>query len=182
MRPTNTSRFTVALTLLAATVALAGWSKTGDAKANFTGKGPAGFKIEGTTKALDVKDDGTTLTVIVALKDLETGIALRDNHMRNKYIEVDKFPEATLAVKLADLKEPADGKTASGSAKGTFTLHGVSKDASFKYVIACKGSTCKVKGEAEVNFNKHGIKVPSYMGITVKPDIKVGAEFQLKKG
>jgi 5,10-methylene-tetrahydrofolate dehydrogenase/methenyl tetrahydrofolate cyclohydrolase len=57
--------------------ALAGWTKTGDSVASFLGKGPAGFKIEGKTKSVDVKDDGKALTVVVSLKDLETGIDLR---------------------------------------------------------------------------------------------------------
>jgi len=176
------TRLTTLLTLLAATVALAGWTKTGDAVAGFSGKGPAGFKIDGTTKTVDVKDDGTNLTVTVSMKDLETGIGLRDRHMREKYIQVDKFPDATLVVPDASLKAPADGKSASGEGKGKFTVHGVTRDCTFKYDISCAGGTCKVKGTAPVNFNEHGIKVPSYMGITVKPDIEIRAEFQLKKG
>ena len=60
-------------------------------------------------------------------------------------------------------------------------MHGVSKDASFHYKASCKGGTCEVTGSADVNFNAHGIKVPSYMGITVKPDIQINTSFKMKK-
>ena len=135
--------------------------------------------MEGKTKAVDVKDDGKNLTVTVGLKDLDTGIGLRDSHMRDKYIEVAKFPDAVLVVPLANLKESADGAEAEG--KGTFTVHGVSKDISFKYKATCKAGTCDVEGTAGVNIKDHGINVPSYMGITVKPDITVSVTFQVKK-
>lgn len=168
--------------LALAATASAGWTQTGDAAAGFTGTGPAGFKLEGKTKAVTVKDDGKALTVVVGLKDLETGIALRDKHMREKYIEVDKHPEATLAVPLDALKVPEDGASLEAEAKGTFTVHGVSKELAFKYKASCKGGTCDVEGTAQANFKDHGVNVPSYMGITVKPGITVRARFQVKKG
>ena len=171
--------------LVFAGTALAGWTKTGDSVATFTGKGPAGFKIEGKTKSVDVKDDGKALTVVVSLKDLETGIDLRDKHMREKYLEVEAHPSATLTVPLNAVTWPEDGKTAESDEKnlpkGTFALHGKSKEISFKYKITNSGGTYTVVGEAPVNFNEYDVKVPSYMGITVKPDITVLATFSVKK-
>ncbi|MBL8919650.1 MAG: YceI family protein [Myxococcaceae bacterium] len=168
--------------LLLAGVALAGWTKTGDGVASFKGVGPAGFKIEGKTRSVDVKDDGKTLTVVVGLKDLETGIDLRDKHMRDKYLEVEKFPEATLAIPHDEIKWPDEGKSGEGSGKGTFSVHGKSKEISFKYKITNSGGTFAIEGEAPVNFKEHDVNVPSYMGITVKPDITVFAKFNAKKG
>jgi len=174
MRITN---WTVALVVITASAALAGWTKSGEGGASFIGTGPAGFKMEGKTKAVDVKDDGKNLTVTVGLKELDTGIGLRDSHMRDKYIEVAKFPDATLVVPVAGLKE--DGSET--ESKGTFTVHGVSKEITFKYKATCKAGTCDVEGTAGVNIKEHGINVPSYMGITVKPDITVSVTFQVKK-
>lgn len=173
----HSTRWTLAITLIAASAALAGWSKSGEGSASFIGTGPAGFKMEGKSKVVDVKDDGKNLTVTVGLKELDTGIGLRDSHMRDKYIEVAKFPDATLVVPVAGLKE--DGSET--EATGTFTVHGVSKEISFKYKAVCKAGTCDVEGTAGVNLKEHGINVPSYMGITVKPDITVSVSFQVKK-
>lgn len=129
-----------------------------------------------------MKDDGKAITVTVGLKDLETGIDLRDKHMREKYIDVEKYPEATLVVPLDQVKWPEDGKSGEGEAKGTFGMHGKTKEISFKYKISNTGGTYAIDGEAPVNFKEFDINVPSYMGITVKPDITVFAKFNAKKG
>ncbi len=178
----RTTRFLLAVAALLSTSALAGWSKVGDGSASFKGVGPAGFKIEGATSNVTLKDDGKTLTVVVNLKELNTGIELRDKHMRDKYLEVEKFPEATLAVPLDAITFAADGKTSEGSAKGTFSVHGKSKEVSFKYKMTNTGGTCAIEGEAAVNFKDFDVNVPSYMGITVKPDITVFSKFGAKKG
>lgn len=176
------SRVMVAAAMLVGASALAGWSRVGDGVASFKGVGPAGFKIEGKTKSVDVADDGKALTITVGLKDLETGIDLRDKHMREKYLEVEKFPAATLVVPLDAVTWPADGKSSEGEAKGTFSVHGKSKEISFKYKVTASGGTYAVEGEAPVNFKEFDVNVPSYMGITVKPDITVQAKFNAKKG
>lgn len=175
-------RLLVGITVLVSTTALAGWSKVGDGSASFKGTGPAGFKIEGKTKSVDVKDDGKALTVVVSLKDLETGIELRDKHMREKYLEVDKHPEATLSVPLDAVKWPEDGKSSEGEAKGTFAVHGKSKEITFKYKVTNAKGTYAVEGEAPINFKDFDVSVPTYLGITVKPDITIVSTFSAKKG
>ena len=177
------SAVVVAFALFAAASAVAGWTKGAAAPvAKFNGSGPGGFKIEGTTNALDVKDDGKTLSIVVALKDLSTGISLRDTHMRDKYLEVEKFPTTTLAVPLDQLKIPGNGAPGEGDAKGQVTLHGVTKEQAFHYKGTCsKDGLCDVTGTLPLNFNDYGIKVPSYLGITVKPDITITTTFQAKR-
>lgn len=174
-------RSLVVLALLLTTSAFAGWTKAGDGSASFKGIGPAGFKIEGSTPNVSLKDDGKTLTVVVNLKELATGIELRDKHMRDKYLEVEKFPEATLAVPLDAITWAADGAKSDGTAKGTFSVHGKSKEVSFKYKMTNTGGTVAIEGEAAVNFKDFDVNVPSYMGITVKPDITVFSKFSAKK-
>jgi polyisoprenoid-binding protein YceI len=174
-------RILVALAAVTLSTTAFGWSKAGDSSATFSGKGPAGFKIEGKTKAVEVKDEGGKLSVIVGLKDLDTGIELRNKHMRDKYLEVEKFPDARLDVAADALKVPGDGESVESTAKGTFSLHGKTKDVSFKYKAQCKAGACDIDGTADINFNDFGVNVPSYMGITVKPDITVRAQFQVKK-
>jgi len=173
---------TTAALVLAGT-ALAGWTKTGESVASFKGSGPAGFKIEGKTRSLDVTDDGKSLSVAVGLKDLETGIDLRDRHMRDNYLKVgEKGNEsAVLTVPVDAITWPEDGKATKGAAKGTFALHGKTKEVSFSYSISNAGGTYAISGEAPINFNEFGIEVSSYMGITVKPNITVFATFSVKK-
>ncbi len=178
----NTRRLVAALVMVTSAAALAGWTKgDGATSASFNGTGPMGFKIDGKTKAVEVKDDGKTLSVIVPLKDLETGISLRDRHMREKYLETDKFPEAKLDVPVDSLKVPEDGKSLDGEGKGTFSVHGQTKEITFKYKATCKAGVCDVDGQADINYKDYGINVPSYMGVTVKPELVVKTTFQVKK-
>ena len=90
--------------LFVSTVALAGWTKAGVGQATFSAIGTGGFKMEGKTPTVDVTDDGKVVTVVVGLTELVTGISLRDRHMRDKYLEVSKFPTTTLTVAIDALK------------------------------------------------------------------------------
>ncbi len=174
------TRFLVAVFTFVAASAFAGWTKDGEAQATFSGTGPAGFKIDGKTPDVSVKDDGKNFTVVVNLKTLTTGIGLRDSHMREKYLEVEKFPDATLAVPLSAIKLE-DGKVNEGETKGTFSVHGKSKEVSFKYKANCKASACDIEGSLPLNMKEFDVNVPSYLGVTVKPDITIKTTFKAKK-
>lgn len=162
--------------VLCATVAFAGWSKQGEGQASFKATGPAGFKIVGIAKNLEVQDDGSTLLVTVKLADLDTDNSLRNKHMLED-LEAAKFPVCTLTVPLAALKEGATDTVA----QGTFSLHGKSKDLPFKYTAKCAQGVCEVEGSADLNLKDFEVKVRSYLGITVKPEVSVSAKFQVKK-
>jgi polyisoprenoid-binding protein YceI len=156
--------------------ALAGWTKQGEAGASFKAVGPAGFKIVGLAKSLEVTDDGKSLTVSLKLSDIDSDNSLRDRHMLED-LEATKFPSCSLAVPLDVLKEGA----ADAEGKGTFSIHGKSKDIPFKYTAKCSAGVCDIEGSAAVNLKDYDVKIRSYLGITVKPDITVSAKFQVKK-
>ena len=158
-------------------VAAAKLSKTGTSTTNFKASGPAGLNINGSTADMTVADDGTTVTITVPLANINTGIALRDEHTK-KALEADKYPNVTLAVPRASLKFPADGASSSGDAKGSMTLHGQTKDVTFHYSAKRAGSTYTVTGNTSVNVDDFGVKRPSYLGVTVKPDVAIDTAFQ----
>jgi len=176
------SRAIVLVSLLAAPALFAGFALDGEATAGFKATGTGGFKMEGKTKAVAVADDGTNVTVTVTLKDISTGITLRDNHTK-KYLEVEKFPTTTLVVKKADLANPAGaGPIKLENAKGSFTCHGVTKEVTFNATGNCTAEgKCTVDGTINININDYGVKVPSYLGITVKPDVIVTSLFTVKR-
>ncbi len=175
------SRVLVLTSLLAASAVFAGFTSVGEGAAVFKAVGTGGFKMEGKTKQVAVADDNTTVTVTVTLTDIATGITLRDNHTK-KYLEVEKFPTTTLAVKKAALKIPEAAGPLEGSATGAYTLHGVTKDLPFTYKGACAADgTCTVEGSMNINMKEFGVNVPSYLGITVKPDVVVTSSFTVKR-
>lgn len=106
--------------------AAAAFSRPSDARVTFHAVGPAGLKIEGSTTELDVSEDSESVMVTVALGNLQTGIDMRDRHMREKYLEVEKYPQARLIIARSSLKLPQPGAQLKSEAEGTLSLHGAS--------------------------------------------------------
>ena len=144
------------------------------ATVNFYGKA-IGLNLTGTTNELKVSEDGGNVRFAVPLGTLKTGIALRDTHMRDKYLEVGKYPEAVLVVPRSGLSFPdADGKQTVGKVAGTMTIHGQTKPVNVSYKAKrVGGNAYDVSGDAEINIKEYGIDAPSYGGLVVKPDIKI---------
>jgi polyisoprenoid-binding protein YceI len=150
-----------------------------EAKVGFTCLGPGGLHIEGTGSELVVQEKDEALVVSVPLAKLTTGIGLRDTHMREKYLETAKYPTAELSVARGAVKFPADGETVDASAPGTLTVHGVSQAVTFHYRAVRKGNSYEVQGEVHLNMNDFSITPPSYLGISVKPEVDVTVSFRL---
>ena len=176
LRNTLTALGIGALLFAIPTAADAKLTRTGEPDVSFTATGPGGLKIVGKTKDLAVSDDGKVIKVSVALGNLTTGIALRDKHMKEKYLEVQSFPTADLLITRAALNLPESGDV-SGDLPGTMTIHGKSKTVNFHYSVNRSGSAFKVKGTVRVNINDFGITKPEFMGASVKPDVDVSVEF-----
>lgn len=174
-------RPSLALALVLATVAPgtpvhAKLSRVGAATVVVAAKATGGVNILGTTPELLLKDDGKTVLATVPLARLTTGIALRDKHMREKYLEVARYPNAELSVERARLKPPTSGPV-SADAAGTMTIHGRSKRIVFHYSAKRAGATIQVTATARLDLRDYGIVVPSFLGVTVKPEIDLTVTF-----
>jgi polyisoprenoid-binding protein YceI len=148
-------------------------------ESRFIAVGPAGLKIEGTTKDGSVSDDGKTIRVTVPLGNITTGISLRDRHMRDKYLQTASYPEASLEVARSALSFPKPGAEASSDVAAQVRLHGQSKTVTVHYTAKRDGSsaTLHVSGTMHLNMVDFGIEAPKYMGLTVKPEVDVSVRF-----
>lgn len=167
---------------------IAGWaasspafSRNGASSVVFNASGTGGVKIEGQTPDLEIRDEPDNFCVVVPLKNLSTGISLRDRHMKEKYLETDKYPNAELKVRRADLKVPAAGGKEETSANGLLKLHGQEKPVVFHYRASESGGLYSVDGTLHVNIADFGINTPSFMGMSVRPDVDVRASFRLEQ-
>lgn len=112
-------------------------------------------------------------TFAVDLPSIDTGIELRNEHMRDNFLETAKYPKATFTLKT--LSRPGVlkvGQKQRLTATGDFTLHGktVSKTVpvDVTYFKKCAGTETKMPGcdliqintEFKVPFADHGIKRP----------------------
>ena len=179
------SRTLLAATLLSgltfAAAAAAALSGSGGS-VSFTATGPGGLKFEGKTSAIKISERGEKVRVSVPLAGLVTGIELRDKHMKEKYLDVGSFPEASVEVPRTSLKIPAPGASSSGEADGTFTLHGQTRPAKIKYSAKRDGDTLDVSASTRINMKEFGVEVPSYLGVTVKPEVDVNVQFKATDG
>jgi polyisoprenoid-binding protein YceI len=173
----NLRAFTLVATLVPPFFVQASMEAVGEPTASFDGKGPAGFKLRGATHQLELKDDGKTLTLIVPLATLQTGIALRDQHMREKYLEVTKYPQVVLEVLWSSLQVPEDGRATQSTGTGKLSLHGTVRPITFTYSAKRTGKAIQVSGTAPLDLRDYGISIPSYMGLTVKPDLVTAVTF-----
>lgn len=110
------------------------------------------------------------------LKSLETGIAMRDNHMKDKYLEVAKYPEAVL--KLDNVPFAPGQKSVEFT--GKLLLHGVEKDVRGTATVDHSGGNAKVTSDFELKTSEFNIAVPSFAGITVTDSVKVNVSLLAK--
>ena len=136
-----------------------------------------------------IQKNEVTGSVEVILENFDTGIGLRNEHMRKKYLEIEKFPKAKLEVKKMILPDSfwTSGFLEDISYEGTLTLHGKSKPMSSKASLAKAiertETTILIKTSFSLKLSDFGITPPSFKGITVAQDVQVSVSFlaSLKK-
>jgi len=170
------------MTLLGALLAAdaqAGMTVDGKPRVVFHAEGSPGFlTFDGKTSELTVEDDGTTLSFIVPMDTVETGLSLRDQHMRDNYVETAKYPNVVLKVAKADVSWPDSGKS-KGEVKASFTAHGVDKPVTVTYTIKRSGEGYQVKASFPFDTQAHGMEIPVYAGVTIKPAMTADVDVDL---
>jgi polyisoprenoid-binding protein YceI len=180
----------IALIAIAAALATLAPALTADAKltsigapqVTFHADGPVGLNIDGWSSDLTAKETDGQIVVSAPLTNLKTDNSLRDKHLR-KYLEVDKqgYSAARLTVSLADLKLPDDQQTVTHHAKGKFWMHGKERSIDFDYRAKRTGSDFMVQGKTHIDIRDYGVEVPCYLGVCVKPEVKIKVTFKLRQ-
>jgi polyisoprenoid-binding protein YceI len=115
----------------------------------------------------------------VDLRTVDTGIDLRNEHLREKYLEVDKgagYDQAVLSdVALQGLK--TDSPAAKGSFTASLMLHGVKKTVTGPVEIRQAGTGWRVRASFPVNLPDYNIDKPRYLGGGVKDTVQVSVTF-----
>lgn len=147
-----------------------------------------GGGFEAKTNALKgelVLDPGQTGAVLgeltVDLRTLQTGIGLRDTHMREKYLEVQRgedFASATLdQIRLEGL----DQQNPAGMAKfsAVLMLHGTERPVTGTAKIRRTDQGLAVQATFPVKVSSFDIASPTYLGVGVRDDISIAVNFKL---
>src|SRR6267142_1540932 len=155
-------------------------SRAGESSVRVLARGPAGLRIEGKSSQIDFEEDASALTFKVPIAPIETGIGLRDRHLRET-LEADKFPAAILRVSRSELTFPNEHDAAEGTAQGDLTLHGRSRPVQVRY-RAERGAAgvTRVHGSVQLDMHDFEIKSPSYLGVSVTPQVEVTVEMAVE--
>ena len=100
------------------------------------------------------------------LSDLQSGVELRDTHMKEKYLEVEKFPTAELVA----------AKGENGKFKAILKIRGKSNPVSGSYKISGSELTANFK----TTLSAWGIPEASYMGVSVEDEVTVTVTLPVK--
>lgn len=142
---------------------------------------PSAIRIEGdaqpvTSEKTSWKDGKFSGTFHLPLDSISTGIAMRDKHTKEKYLETAKYPTADYVVKDCPLK------VGEATCDGSLTLHGVTKPVSLKFVVT-EGTPkqLKIATDFTVKLTDYGIAIPTFANITVADEVKVHVDSETAK-
>jgi polyisoprenoid-binding protein YceI len=111
----------------------------------------------------------------VDLVTLDTGIGLRNEHLRSRYLEVGRgegFDRAVLSevrLGVADARG-FEGKT---TFTGTLLLHGTKNPVAGQATVRREGKAVRVEASFPVTVSAFGIAKPQYLGVGVRDQVTV---------
>jgi len=144
---------------------------------------PGNLKIKGDTpetikQSASLKWDSATEMlegeIKVNLNDIDTGISLRNRHMKEKYLQIEQFPEAVF--KLNPVKVPSD--TTEFSLPGQLTIHGKTLAVTARGFRTPEANKLCLNLKATAKMTDFGIEVPQFMGVRVRDEIELAFEYQ----
>lgn len=117
----------------------------------------------------------------VDLASLDTGMGLRNRHMRDNYLQTDDFPYAEYAGKITGM-ERIDGKeTWHVSTEGKLKIHGIEKNVTIEGTVSREDDSYHVQSEFNVKLTDYNIKVPKLMFMKLNEIIRLEIEFYAKE-
>jgi polyisoprenoid-binding protein YceI len=180
-------RFLLASCLCTITSLQANWNsvaRQGIVQFEAVGK-PAMIKIKGEAKQFNtfikIENNGLHLTSELDLSTMTTGIDLRDEHMKDNYLEVNKFPKAKLKIDQLFSEIPSGMNLPSTKNKafsGTLELHGKSVPINGEFSVDEKNLA---QAEFKIKLSDFDIKIPEYLGITVAELVTIKTSIPFEK-
>jgi len=157
--------------------------KEADNEVRFTSKTQI-HEFDGITSEIDgyvlLKDDGTNEFYFeIPLETFDTGIGLRNRHMRENYLETEKYPYGIYNGNISEYEEIGD--TLHVKTIGAMTVHGIENKmaASVKMIKTLKGY--QGLSSFTINLKDYKIKVPSVMVMKLNENIDIKVRIFFKE-
>ncbi len=153
-----------------------------DQEVRFLSKAPV-ESFEGTTDQvsgwIEVSPDslvhGVRWHVEVDLTELDTGIGLRNRHMRENHLHTDQFPHAVFEGAMEGAGLPAAIPTVDPIAlEGTFTLHGVARVRTIDTLVTRRpDGALEILAEFVVRLGEHDIPRPKFLMMKLSEEQRI---------
>lgn len=130
--------------------------------------------IDAISEEVAVKLDLSTGTVDIKIpiQSFEFEYEMMQDHFNEEYLESDKYPDATFQGKVTqDLSNIVEKQEIDVS--GALTIHGVSKEITFKATIEQKEGFTLVKCKFPIVFKDFKVEEPSILTKSVATDVEV---------
>ena len=117
----------------------------------------------------------------VELATLDTGIALRNGHLRDDYLEVERGPDfrqAVLSGIVLDDPPPGGGGRRETRFSGSLALHGVRRAIEGEAELRRRDGRIQVEAVFRLSLEAFGIPPPRYLGIGVRDDVEITVRFE----
>lgn len=134
---------------------------------------------EGASSNLRLNQNKISGEITFNLDSLKTGIELRDEHMKEKYLQVKSNPLARLTFNNFQL--PAgwslqNTTLTSAPFRAKLLLHGVERDITGVYNI--ESGQLKSSAQFEIQLSDFKIDIPVYLGVKVADTVKINVSFE----
>jgi polyisoprenoid-binding protein YceI len=123
----------------------------------------------------------------VDLSTMDTGIGLRNRHLRERYFEVEKgasFARALVSEVTLDAEAAATvtGSTTSTTFTAVLTLHGVTRPVAGHVDVRPEAGGVSIEARFPVRISDFEIPPPRYLGVGVKDEVQVRVTFVAVEG
>ncbi|MFZ1290331.1 MAG: YceI family protein [Melioribacteraceae bacterium] len=116
----------------------------------------------------------------VDLRTLDTGIGLRNRHMRENYLETDEYPMAAFSGKIVKAEKLSENKY-KVNVSGEMNIHGVNKKQNIDGTVEFIDDEIKITTNFIVKLTDHKIDVPSLMFMKIDENMDLQLSFNLEK-
>jgi polyisoprenoid-binding protein YceI len=113
--------------------------------------------------------------VAVQAQELKSDNAIRDAHLRDKVIEVGRFPAITLKAREFRPADGASGARGEGILAGTLTLHGIERPVRIPLRYSVDHGILQATARFSINLGDFGLVPPRMLGLSVRNEVVVEA-------
>lgn len=143
--------------------------------------------FEGTTSAVEgfIKWDSTLtrnskIEFKIYLDSLDTGVGLRNTHIKDNYLETNKYPLAQFSGRIINQSQSTKLES-EVEAEGILNIHGVERKQIIKGRLYDYGKLFKLECNYNISLSDFNIRQPSFLFISVENEISIECIIYLTK-